>query len=124
MKWVLFFLIAFSVGGLEAKAQVEAVAVDTTTYDFGSVLVNTSRSVSFVITNTGTTDLVPESSTIRGASFSARHTCTRLLKPQETCQVWIRFEPFFEGLYTGLFESMFQGGTGVAIRLWGRGLQF
>lgn len=124
---IFFGLLVSMVSSVGASAEsvslsnAEVLNVQTTSYDFGFQMINTSRSVTFDIVNTGETDLAPESTFVRGASFGARHTCLKVLKPQQSCQVTIRFEPFFEGLFSGSFETYFQGGAGVVIRLWGRG---
>ena len=124
MKFMVFALSLFISANVFAQVHVGALAIDRTSYDFGWVPLMSSRSVTFTISNTGTTDLVPEGTFISGSGYSASHTCTRTLKPQETCRALIRFEPFFEGLQVGTFETYFSGDTGVVIRLWGRGQRF
>lgn len=107
-----------------AEIQIGSLAIHQTSYDFGWVPLMSTRTVTFTISNTGTTDLTPEGTFISGASYSATHTCTQVLKPNEACRATIRFEPFFEGLQVGTFETYFSGDAGVVIRLWGTGQRF
>ena len=88
-------------------------------YNFGSVWVNSRAIANFNLKNTGTTSLIFKEAYIYGGDFSANHSCTRGLQPNEVCTFSISFWPMFEGMASGRFVlSFFE--EDVVFDLWGQ----
>jgi hypothetical protein len=96
----------------------------THSYNFGTVWVNSSTSIGYKVTNTGTTPLKFVSATIRGIDFTASHSCRAGLEPQAICGFDISYWPFSEGFHSGLFQITFETADGstdtISVELWGQ----
>lgn len=135
MKWIsLISLVLFS-GLANADLQVELTAQNQQLqtessshyYNFGQVAVNSMNTVSYTITNTGTTFLQFSTASVWGMNYDANHSCTQGLNPNQRCQFQIRYWPFNLGLHTGQFEIRFYGPSAspesIRVDLWGEAVQ-
>jgi len=103
------------------SSDVQANTVDYYSYYFGRVWVNTSSYASYKLTNTGTTPLTFQRATISGMDYSATHSCTGVLAPNEVCQFDIRFSPFWEGYRSGRFVLSFVEDLDIVVDVSGEG---
>lgn len=103
------------------KTELQDRTIDRYSYNFGRVWLNSSSSISYRLTNTGTTPLTFQRATISGGNYSATHSCTVVLAPGDVCGFNIRFSPFFEGLSTGRFILSFVEDLDLVVDLWGEG---
>ncbi|MGZ3689939.1 MAG: choice-of-anchor D domain-containing protein [Pseudobdellovibrio sp.] len=118
---ILGFLVstaAMASNSIEIKANAPGIE-DYSSYDFGTVFVNTQSTVRFTVTNTGTTPLTFKDAYIMGSDFRAAHNCDKGLQPKERCEFDIQFWPMFEGITSGRFLLDFNEDQ-VRVDLWGR----
>lgn len=95
--------------------------VERYSYNFGRVPLYSSLYARYKLTNTGTTPLTFQQARIGGAGYSADHTCTGILQPQNVCQFTIRYNPVFDGLSSGRFILSFVENLDIVVDLWGEG---
>ncbi len=135
MKWIsLISLMLFS-GLANADLRVELaqsnqefqVESSSHYYNFGRVIVNSMNSVSYTITNTGTTPLQFSTASVWGANYDSYHSCYSGLNPNQSCQFQIRYWPFTVGLHSGQFEARFYGSStipeSIRVDMWGEAVQ-
>ena len=98
--------------------------IERYSYNFGRVPLYSSQYARYKLTNTGTTPLTFQQARIGGSGYSADHTCTSILQPQEVCQFTIRYNPVFDGLSSGRFILSFVENLDIVVDLWGEGYRF
>ena len=113
--------IEIQVQNKQTENTVQTQAVDYYSYYFGRVWVHSSAYASYKLTNTGTTPLTFLRSTISGADYSARHSCTGVLAPGAVCSFEIRFSPFWEGYSYGRFVLSFVEDLDMVVDVRGEG---
>ena len=113
--------IEINVSSGQVQTETQQRTVDRYSHHFGRVWVNSSQYASYRLTNTGTTPLTFLSATISGMDYSASHSCTDILMPNETCYFDIRFSPFFQGFSSGRFILSFVEDLDIVVDLWGEG---
>ena len=114
MLAIPFFSMAASHLSLNSTTGVEYLS-----YYFGQVQMNTTTSVTYKVTNTGTTPLVFQSAAISGIGYDAYHTCKNGLAPKATCNFEIIFWPTMPGFMTGRFDLPFEQNTEFVVDLTG-----
>lgn len=124
MKFISYFLglfIAVSVQAsqLEISRDSEFSANARYSYNFGTVWVNQRSTVSYTLKNTGTTPLTFEDAYIYGSDFSARHSCNKIVMPNDKCGFEISYWPLFEGFDSGQFVLSFTEDR-IIVDLWGQ----
>lgn len=115
-------VLAFSANATQIEIKDVSSAVQTAgrySYDFGLVWVNTRTIRSFSLKNTGTTPLTFKEAYIYGGAFSANHSCTKGLMPNEICNFSIAYWPAFEGTSMGHFVLSFIE-EDIVFDLWGQ----
>lgn len=100
------------------ETQESVQPMDTGSYWFGRVYVNSRNVVRYTVTNTGDEPLDYASSNIWGMFLEAYHNCNRTLRPKEQCQFEIVYWPAFEGHHNGEFALNFKQDS-IQIHVWG-----
>lgn len=101
-----------------------ARTVDRYGYNFGLVVIGTTKYVTYTLTNTGTTPLTFERAIINGARFDAYHSCDISLQPNQKCRFEISFNPLFVGVQSGQFVLSFIENLDIVVDLWGNGSRY
>ncbi len=106
------------------SVEVAPLATEFFSYNFGSVMVNSLRTVRYTVTNTGETFMPFKESYISGgSSFGARHSCKAGLAPHAKCSFTIEFWPAFEGPHGGRFVLNMPPDQ-IIVDLWGQATRF
>lgn len=113
--------VEIQVQAKQNTGEVQAKTVDYYSYYFGRIWVNSSAYASYKLTNTGTTVLTFQRATISGANYSATHSCTGVLEPNQACWFDIRFSPFWVGYSTGRFVLSFVEDLDIVVDVRGEG---
>jgi hypothetical protein len=135
MKWISLLSLMLFVGTANADLRAELTQPNQNFqtessshyYNFGQVAVNSMNTVSYTITNTGTTFLQFSTASVWGMNYDANHSCTQGLNPNQRCQFQIRYWPFTVGLHSGQFEARFYGSStipeSIRVDLWGEAVR-
>lgn len=91
-------------------------------YYFGVQNVNSWSTISYRVTNTGTTPLNLVRATISGANFSANTNC-RTIQPGQRCSFRIDYRPFFEGYHVGRFLLSFDQDSQILVDVSGQAVR-
>lgn len=106
-------------------AGYEAITVDPTSWDAGTVLIGNTNSKLVTITNSGQNPLALDGLTVAGAAFSKQSTtCPATLPVGESCTVTVKFAPESEGALSGSLKIDWTappGGDPIVIPLTGTG---
>lgn len=103
--------------------QVEASGTQYLSYYFGDVWLNSSRSVTYTVTNYSANNLTFQSAQVSGASYSAYHTCGGVIPPQGQCEFRVEFRPLMEGTWHGRFELHFVENSSIEVSFSGNGIR-
>ena len=103
---------------VELTPLAQPSTLGSTSYNFGFSWVNSLNTATFKITNVGTGVLTYRQAAIYGIAFGARHNCTGVLLPNQSCRVRIEFWPHQEGFFSGQFQLKFNEDL-IVIDLWG-----
>ena len=123
---LLFSAHAFAAKVPEQSISIEIgqeKAVERHFYNFGLQRVGSYSSVSYRVTNTGSTPLSFQDARIGGIGYSANHNCGGVLAPQERCSFRINYFPPFEGYHTGRFILSFDQGSDIVVDLSGQAVR-
>jgi len=113
--------VALSGTGMAADPQL---SVSTTTLSFGSIAVNTARTLNATLKSTGTTPVTVNSAAVTGAGFSIIGGSFPItLDLSGTATVQVQFKPTTVGAATGKLTISSNSGSGstVAVNLSGTG---
>ena len=86
---------------LSGSGAASSIGIDRMTIDYGSLLINASRSETIVITSNGAADLNISALQIHGIGFDYNSTCPARLAIGKTCTVTARFTPTATGSSSG-----------------------
>lgn len=114
------FLSANVFAGTKQISITEDKGVERHSYYFGQVRMYGISSVTYTVTNTGTLPLTFHSATISGAGFSAQHSCSGILGPQDRCQFRIQYAPYMEGYHFGQFYLAFDPESDIVVNVSGQ----
>lgn len=130
MKFILSTLfVLFAASGvnatqIEIKQENNVSAESFHSYNFGTVWVNSRSAIRYSVTNTGTSPLNFRDAAMLGSfAFSARHSCSAGLLPNQACDFIIEYAPVFEGFNSGRFELRFLEDQ-IIVDLWGEARRF
>lgn len=135
MKWISLISLMLFVGTANADLRVELsqpnqqfqVESSSHYYNFGRVTVNSMNTISYTITNTGTTPLQFSTASVWGANYDSSHYCYSGLNPNQSCQFQIRYWPFSVGIHSGQAEIRFNTTNymteSIRVDLWGEAVQ-
>lgn len=115
----LLFSFSVNANSIQVSGANSNLTEGYNSYNFGTVWVNSRASAAFTLKNTGTTPLTFKEAYIYGANFSADHSCTKGLQPNEVCNFTMYYWPMFEGMDSGRFVLSFVE-EDVVFDLWGR----
>ena len=103
------------------KGLVPGIRTSTSSVDFGTVKLGSSRSRTVTITSSGTGPLEIRS-VVAGGDYSSSHNCPRLLDAGKRCTVTTRFRPTARGVRPGnLTITTSAPGTPTVVALMGNG---
>lgn len=126
---VLFasLFLSFSVGAFENNLghiqQVQSSGTQYLSYYFGDVWLNSSRSITYTVTNYGESALTFQSAHITGASYYAYHTCGGIIPAKGQCEFRVEFRPLMEGTWHGRFELHFVENSSIEVSFSGNGIR-
>jgi hypothetical protein len=90
-------------------------------YNFGRVTPGMSTFTRYSVKNVGTSTLQFLRASISGGfDFSAYHTCSKGLLPQQSCWFEIRYWPQFEGFQTARFVINFDQSNNIIVDVAGQ----
>jgi hypothetical protein len=110
--------------GTGAAASNPQLTVSSASLAFGSVTVNTAKSLSLVLTSTGTSPVTVNSAAIAGTGFSiASQTLPATLNPQQSLTLQVQFKPTTAGAASGTITigSNSTNGSTTVVALTGTG---
>ncbi len=90
---------------------------------FGNVMLNTSYSMTWDISNPGEDEISLLSFRSQGAMFSANTNCQQVLPPKSKCQMRVRYWPFTVGYHSGAVDMIFDKGGNLYFDFWGYGVK-
>ena len=93
------------------------------TYNFGSVLINTSRFADFYLKNIGSTPLKIRGIYLSGGAFWAQSNCPEFLQPNHRCITRVEFRPWSEGSFYGRLRYVLVNKV-IYIDLYGWGVRY
>ncbi|MDD5298373.1 MAG: choice-of-anchor D domain-containing protein, partial [Rhodocyclaceae bacterium] len=108
------------VDGFSFTGGQAAISLSSTPLSFGSVAVGSSASMTEVLTNNGTVDLMPASTSVSGEGFSVTaDTCSGAsIAPGAACSIGVRYTPADPGAASGTLSiSSNAPGSPLAIPL-------
>ncbi|MBY0415804.1 MAG: choice-of-anchor D domain-containing protein [Bdellovibrionales bacterium] len=120
---LLFSAHAFSATTVSASKSItitEDKGVERHSYYFGMVRVNSVNTVTYTVTNTGTTPLTFHSASVSGIGFSGVHSCSGVLAPKDWCQFRIQYAPYMEGYHVGQFYLAFDPESDILVNISGQ----
>lgn len=123
--FLLLVSLIFSLPVLAQTSSVETIelssekGVERHYYYFGMQRVHSFSTITYRVTNTGTTPLNVVRATIGGANFMANTNC-RMLMPGGVCSFRIDYNPFFEGYHTGRFTLSFDQDSHIVVDVSGQ----
>ncbi len=104
-----------------------SISMDTSSFSFNNVLINTKKEQTFTITNNGQVNATSLSIVLAGANanqFSYTTNCTTTLAALNYCQVTVSFKPTIEGTLSSSLNFYWNNGvasTGDSVSLSGSG---
>ncbi len=117
---LLLALPVFAAEKVEGNIELSSEkGVERHYYYFGMVPVNSWSTITYRVTNTGSTPLNALRATIGGANYRASTNC-RTLQPGERCSFRIDYQPFFEGYHTGRFQLTFDQDSTIVVDVSGQ----
>ena len=115
---------AIALSGTGAAATSPQLTVSATALAYGNVTVNTAKTLSLVLTSTGTSAVTVNSAAITGAGFSiVSGTLPATLNPQQSITLQVQFKPTATGSASGqiTISSNSSNGGSTIVALSGTG---
>ena len=103
--------------GLSGRGVEPRISVSPTSLAFGTILVGTSRSQSFTVSNTGTAPLLVSSSSLTGLDFQLSTPTPFSVAPGSSQSVTVACAPATTGSRTGTLVLQHDAGAPVSISL-------
>lgn len=92
-------------------------------HSYGIVAVNTTSTMTYNVTNTGTIPLYFQRASLAGREFYVHHNCAGSLNPGQKCYFRISYAPMMTGYHAGQFVLPYDQDSAIIINLSGQAVR-